>query len=41
MKLVMIVKKRKSKQQWWSWSWLLWKESLNSKGETGHDCYEK
>jgi hypothetical protein len=24
-----------------SWSRLLWKESLNSNGEAGHDYYEK
>jgi hypothetical protein len=35
VKLVMIVMKRKFKQ------WLQWKESLNSNGEIGHDCYEK
>ena len=41
VKLVMIDMKRKFKQWCWNCSRLLWKESLNSKGETGHDCYEK
>ena len=41
LKLIMIVMKIKFKQLWWNWSQLLWKESLKSDGETGHDCYER